>query len=299
MALRRGCMNLGLGATLLALALACGREGDEASAGAPGLAAGAGDSRVVARLNGEPITIGDLQASFGGALRADARHALDAAVARRLVAEEARRRGLDANPAVQAQLVAMRREASAREDAVLRNALQTALEADISVSEDELRAYYEQAKVRFSEPRLRLRRVVFPSAEAARAEDERLGADGRLDPATSEEIGPTPVEKLMRTGTPGLMRLHEPGQRIVVEREGGFALVELVERLAPAPLPFEEVREQIETQLRSQRAGEAFAKRVEELRAEARLEIDEAALQDDAAWPKPGEAAGPLRRPHF
>jgi parvulin-like peptidyl-prolyl isomerase len=96
---------------------------------------------------------------------------------------------------------------------------------------------------------------------------------------------------------PGVMRLGEPGQRIVVEREGDFALVELVEVLPPAPPPFEEVREQIESELRAQKAAAAFEELVATLRTAARLEIDEAVLKDDAAWQaSPGEEA-PLRQP--
>ena len=114
-------------------------------------------------------------------------------MARRLAAQEARRRGLDATSDVRAQIEALRREAAAREEALLRDALQASLEAQIAVTEDELRARYEQTQARYTERRLRLRRAVFPSAEAARAENERLGADGRLDPAASEEIGPAPV----------------------------------------------------------------------------------------------------------
>ncbi len=160
-----------------------------------------------------------------------------------------------------------------------------------------LRARYEQTQARYTERRLRLRRAAFPSAEAARAEDERLGADGRLDPASSEENGPAPVQKLMQLQMPGVMRLQEPGQRIVVEREGSFALVELAEVMPPAPLPFEEVREQLESELRAQKAAEAFAKLAQELRAAARLEIDEAVLKDEAAWQPSAGDAGPLRRP--
>jgi peptidyl-prolyl cis-trans isomerase C len=250
----------------------------------------------VARLNGEPLTIADLRGGFPGGLRGDPGHALDAAVARRLAAQEARRRGLDATPDVQAQIEALRREAAAREEALLQGALEASLAAQIAVSEDELRARYEQTPGRYTEKRLRLRRAAFPSAEAARAADERLGVEGRLDPAASEEIGPAPVQKLMQMRAPGLRRLREPGQRIVVGREGDFALIELLEVLPPEPPPFEEVREQLASELRAQKAGEAFAKLTQDLRAAARLEIDEAVLKDDAAWQASAGEAAPRRQ---
>jgi parvulin-like peptidyl-prolyl isomerase len=284
----RGCISAGIG---LSVALACGDAGPiekTVSEAEPG-------SRVVAHLNGEPIEADELRASFPGAMAGDVRHALDATIARRLVAQEARRRGLDVAPEVQARLAAFRREAAAREDAILRDALMQSLDAEVAVDEAALRAQYEQAApLRFMSPQLRVRRVAFPSAEAARAEDERLGAEGRLDPAASEEIGPAPVDELVQQGVMRVLQLQEPGQRIVVPQGNGFALVELIERLPPSPLPFEKVRPQLEAQLRAQRAGEAFQQLVETLRAQAKLEVDEAALAAEAAKaPGPGELARP------
>jgi hypothetical protein len=284
---------LGGGWLAVALALACGREGGEAR---PEAAAVRGDSPVVARLNGDPLTIADLQGGLPRGMRQDPDHALEAALTRRLAAQEARRRGLADSSEVRAQVDALRLEAAAREEALLRDALYAALQSELVLSDVELRAHYERTQARYTERRLRLRRAAFPSAEAARAEDARLGSDGHLDPASSEEIGPAPIAKLMQGMLPGVMRLREPGQRIVVERAGDFALVELVEVLPPAPLPFEEVREQIENEVRAQRAGEAFAKLVEELRAGARIEIDQAALRDESAWKALPEAQ-PLRQP--
>jgi hypothetical protein len=197
---------------------------------------------------------------------------------------------------VQAQVEALRREAAAREEALLRDALYAAVQAEVALGEEELRAHYERTQARYTERRLRLRRQRFDTVEAARAADAALGSDGRLDPAASEEIGPAPLAKLTRELMPGLLRLREPGQRVVVERPDQISLLELVEVLPPEPLPFEEVREQLETELRAQRAGEAFAKLVEELRAKAQVEIDQAALRDEAAWKALPEAQ-PLRQP--
>jgi hypothetical protein len=133
-----------------------------------------------------------------------------------------------------------------------------------------------------------------PEADPARVIVGVVDADGRLDPAASEAIGPAPVDELMQQGIMRVMQLQEPGQRVVVPHGEGFALVELIERLPPAPLPFEKVRPQLEAQLRAQRAGEAFQQLVEELRAKAKLEVDEAALAEEAARePGPGELARP------
>ena len=277
-------------ATALALALACGRDAEHAGARAP--AAPSGTGQTVARVDGELITADDLRGGFGGGI--GGRAALENAITRRLYAREAKRRELDATPDVRAQIGAVRREAALREDVILETALESELAQQVTVSEEELREQYEKTKDRYTEPRLRIRRARFASAEAARAEDERLGPDGHLDPAASEEIGPASRNELMqRQQLLGIMRLQQPGQRIVVERENEFWLVELVEVLPPAPPPFEQARARVEEELRAQKAGQAFAKLGQELRAKAQVEIDEAALKNDAASQPPVNA--PLR----
>ena len=160
-------------AAALALALACGRDAEHAGAEPPASPPGSDAGRTVARLDGEPITSNDLRGGFGGAN--GGRAALENAIARRLYAQEARRRGLDAASDVRAQIEAVRREAAHREDVILGSALESALAQQVAVSDDELQAHYAKTKNRYSEPRLRIRRARFPSAQAAHAADEQLG----------------------------------------------------------------------------------------------------------------------------
>jgi hypothetical protein len=250
----------------------------------------------VVRLNGEPITIDGLVGGYPRQTRAERTHAIDNAIQRRLTAGEARRRGLDTTSAVREKVEALHRQAVAREEVLLRDALQATLTAQVVLTEAELRAHYGETQARYTRRRMRLRQAVFDSEQAAHAEDQRLGAGGRLDPAASEEIGPTPVDQRTQVQLPGVMGLHQPGQRIVVEREGKFALIELEEELPQAPLTFEEARDEVEKDLRSRRGREAFEKVAQELLAASRVEIVEAVLQDDAEWQQPVEEAAPLRQ---
>ena len=284
---------LRMGICVVAIAIGVGCERPEAAPSRAGDSA-SGGAGVVARVDGSPITVDDVSGGGPWFRAGGSRAALDLAIARRLASNEARRRGLDASDAVQEQLRAVRSEAAAREEALLAHALHVALAEQIEVSDDELRAHYEKTRARFSERRVRLRRKTFESADAARAEDARLGSEGRLDAESSEEIGPASMQELLQRGILGVMRLREPGQRVVIEREGAPALLELVEVLPPEPPPFEAVRAQLESELRAQRAAEAFSKLGDELRAAAKIEIDEAAIaKAEAEQPSAGPRAMP------
>lgn len=286
-----GVWRAWIGVAAVAVAVGCERPAaSPAQSGAP-----SSDARgIVARVDGSPITLDDVSGAGPRFRAGGSRAALDLAIARRLAANEARRRGLDASEAVQEQLRALRSEVAAREEALLGNALQRAIAEQLAVTDEELRAHYDRTKARFAVQRVRLRRKTFESAEAARAEDARLGSEGRLDAESSEEIGPASMQELLQRGVLGVMRLREPGQRVVIEREGAPALLELVELLPPEPPPFDDVREQLAVELRAQRAAEAFAKLGEELRGAAKIEIDEAAV---AKMEEARSSAGPGAMP--
>jgi hypothetical protein len=182
---------------------------------------------------------------------------------RRLAAAEARRRGLDATPAVRAALEEVRRGAAAREEEVLRDALFARIRDGLVLSEEELRAHYEANRIRYTERRVRLRRQHFASEEEARAAEAALGPEGRLAPAAAEEIGPLSVAAATEAAGPEVVALRRPGERALVTREGASTLVELVEVLSAEPLPFESVRGQVEKSLRALRAQEAFRAQIE------------------------------------
>jgi len=258
-----------LAAAALGLSLGCGGA-DERTEG-PSV-----EGPALARGPSLIVTAADLGSEGEGG--PEARRALDAAIARKVAAAEARRRGLEAAPEVKERIEALRREAVRREEALLRDALYEALRDELVLSEDELRAHYEKTRVRYTEQRYHLRTLAFPSAAEARAADARLGKEGRLDPAVAAEREPAPVAALPGELAPEALRLHAPGQRIVAVRDGGATLVELVEILRGEPRSFEAVRSEVEKSLRTIRAQEAFRSEVARLRAEAGVVVDQSAV---------------------
>ena len=225
-------------------------------------------SSALARVNGQPITI---EQGPAGAPRtpAEAQANVDRAITRHLAAEEAERRGL-AHDSGSTPL-------SVKEEERLRDTLFESMRDSVAVSDDDLRAHYEKTRLRYAVRQVVLRRKEFQSEADARAEDRRLGAEGRL-PAESETSGPTPVDKLPGSVLPEALSFSSPGQRAAVQRGGRWALVELEEVRSADPLPFEAVRPQVEESLRLIRAQAEFSAEIEKLRREANVEIDQAAL---------------------
>jgi hypothetical protein len=260
----------------LLLAIACSPSRD-ATADGPG--------RPIARLGPRTIDAAELVAT--GQLRRESdRDALfRAAVGSVLAAEEARARGLADDPAMKGRIALLRAHARIEEDALLAQALFEAERQAVHPTEEELLAHYEATKQRYLVRKMVLRRVAYASREEAEATDRALGPAGRLDPAAAEVIAATEIQRLPVSVLPEATYLARPGDRVVAGTpEEGFSLVELVDDVAAEARPFEDVREAVERDLRTQHALARVEAAVEGRRAEARLEIDEAALRDDAAF---------------
>jgi hypothetical protein len=218
-------------------------------------------------------------------------------VRRKLAIAEARRRGLQNEPKVRAALDEIHRNAQVQEEGLLRNALFNSIRLGIEVSEEDLREQYENTKERYVERQWALRMQGFPNEEAALAANAALGADGRLDPQQSEATGLVPAEKLPRGVLPILHELLQPGDRKVIALDR-WTIVELEEYQPAAQLPFETVRPKVELSVRAIRAEEKLREELDRLRAEMKIEVDEAALAahvaEQAAQAPQAESAEPV-----
>lgn len=243
----------------------------------------------VASVDGSAIEASDLVPDAEGARR-DPKRQLEAAITRKLATAEARHRALDERPDVAAKLEAIRRDAAQRGEEVLRDALFASLRDAVLLTDETLHAHYEKTKLRFAERHWRLLRQRFATEAEARAADARLGAEGHLDAASADAIGPATASEVAVATSPEVLRLQRPGQRTLVAHDGAYELVELVEMLPAAPKPFDAVRPQVEASLRTLRAQEMFRAEIERLRAAAKIEIDEAALEALRAVPPANDA---------
>jgi hypothetical protein len=259
-------------------ALACEpSEAPEAEGGEPAEA-------VVAWIDGEPLALETVLAARprGAGRKREAR--VEAVVLDEIARLEARRRGLHEQPQVERQLRQVRLNGQRRELEILRAALRERIVGDVEISEAELRRAYEVEERSFRDRQLRLREWSFESEQQARAALEGAGEEGALDSGEAVEVGPLSFRNPSRRYALAMGRLLIPGERVMIEADGKWLVVELVEIDTDTKLPFEEVRERLLRRLRVERAEEAFAARLRELRASADVRIDHAVIDDEALW---------------
>jgi len=248
------------------------------------------DSRpAIATIGDRAILIADLAQSTSVEER---RRFVDREIARVLASQEATKRGLTETDAVARAIAGLRRDAATREEALLRDALFQSIREGLVPTEIDLQHHYAATKLRYGERQVTLRWWSFGSSEEARNAVAKSGSKRGLDLARAETIGPIFLHALPARVVPEVFHFEKPGDRLPAGSESeGFGVVELVEVLPAVPQPFEAVRDRVEESWRTLEAQRAFAKLLAELREKADIEIDEAALADDALWKRQGDKA--------
>lgn len=280
-------------AALLAVLLAgcllassgCGGRGTGSSA----------DGAVVARVGDAVLTEADLAADASVHLpgldsTAARQRAVEAWVMRELLVAEARRTGLDRDPAVERRLA---ESARAVLTAAARDRL---LDAEAAVSEADVAAAYQARReaLALREPYVRLRHLRVPTAQAAEAEVALAEAARAADPdaafaavarrfARASDGGAEAAVAFARSYV-SVSRLaaHDPalaarvaaltpGPTVATVPDGPLVhVVQLVERVAAGTVPpLAVVAAELAEQLRMERETDAEARLLERLRAEA------------------------------
>ncbi len=231
-------------------------------------------SPVVARIGQRELRAAELGAPAPDA--AGRRRQLEEAITRVLAADEARQLDLaGADPKLAAAIAEVRREAMVREEALLRDALFAQVADAAAPTEEEVRAAYEATKANYRETQLTLRFT--PASSRAEAEALFAGPAGAAAPGV-ETIGPAAIRRLPAKVLPEALTLATPGERAVAgSPEEGFGVIELVEILPAAPVPYEDAHERVARSLRMRAGQQAFRKRIEALRSEQDIQVFEKA----------------------
>ena len=242
-------------------------------------------AEVVAVVDGRRVPYDELQAAAnvraGRPQEIDWNKALESWVSAQIVSDELTRRGLDETDAYRQRLEAIRSRAWRSEQELARDALVADIDKTLKFSDEELRTRYEEQRDRFQTTRLRLRQITVPDRETIRAiqkqvqegEDfARIAAEANLDPALRRSSGDTGwvEQRKMPTALIGpAHRLLEAGEvsKPFQDREARWNLVQLIGRDQGVRRQFDEVKDQLERELRVIRSREVLAQLVEERRA--------------------------------
>ncbi len=289
-------------AAALGLALLVGCNGERAGdgAGASSSAAGASDGEPLARVGDRVITTADVErrlAELSPYERArynseqHKRRLIDNMIRVEVLAAEARARGFDEHP----EVVRTVNELMIRE--MMEDHLTEVVDPD-AITEDELRAFFDERKGEFRRPeKVRASAVVVTDAELAEEiAAEATGASSRQfrdlveahsqDPTSRERGGDLHYfaredDEIPQPVTEAAFELEAGEVAGPIDSGDGtyFVLVRTGHRPA-VKREFDDVRRRVRTELYRQRRAEAQEALLAELREGAEIEIHEQALTD-------------------
>ena len=270
---------------------------------------------VVARVGNRSVSISDLEASFPGRPRAagpralrprEARAVLERKIEGLLVEAEAEALGLTRDPEYLAERAALLSEAEDRARETLRRRLVERLSAEAEVTEAELREQMERMPRRFLTREIHVRRLVVDDEAAVRDAARRIvegepfadvSAEVSTDPelrSAGGDLGPQERSQLPPGVAARARALRSPGDVSEPFRAGGkWSLIELVAPPREVARPFEEVRPELEREVRSATAAQLLRQRLEERRVTLGVTIDEELLAS-LAEADPRAAPSPL-----
>ena len=245
---------------------------------------------------------------------------LDGLIRFELLARAAQQQGLDKDPDVQL---------AARKMMVQKLVQKTFAEGDAlkEIPEADARKYYDEHKDEFQKPkrvRLLAIQVTAPASGPERAAKlaqakkllARVQAEEKKNPlafggiarevsddATSKasggDLGFKSRDELEKQYGPAFATAAfalKDGEVALLDGPPGFLVVKLSGRQEELNRPFEQVRAQISSRLYREKRTKDFDEYVKKLREQARISVDEAALDKVAA--SPGPAAPPQLAPH-
>ncbi|WNG32997.1 foldase [Archangium minus] len=161
----------------------------------------------------------------------------------------------------------------------------------VALTEEELRGYYSAHEAEFSEPeQVRAAQIVVKGMDEARRVQAQLKAGKKFaelarkyslsaDAKVGGDLGFFPRGQMPPAFDQVVFSMNVGQVSDVVETEYGYHLFRVLEKKAGRKLEFAEVREQVEAKLLEQRRSEAQTKYEQELRAKAKVWVNEATLQ--------------------
>ncbi|HEX7125154.1 MAG TPA: peptidylprolyl isomerase [Thermodesulfobacteriota bacterium] len=254
---------------------------------------------VIATVDGQVVTRKDLDEALTrlpeqyrslAATPQGRKQVLDNLILTKLLYARARAQGMPDDPAVKAQV-----QAYAEQAAIVAMIQQVADRAAANVPESDLRAYYDTHRDQFlkSQEQVRASHILVDTeaqarqlreeilggrdfAEAARASSKDEGSAGR-----GGDLGFFTKDRMVPAFADAAFRLEKPGDLSpVVKTQFGYHIIRLEEKRPAEQASFDDVKDRIAEQLREERQQRAVEQYVEDLRAKAKISIDESRLAE-------------------
>jgi foldase protein PrsA len=162
---------------------------------------------------------------------------------------------------------------------------------NISVTEEEVRNYYETHKDQFSNPEtIRVRHILVKSMDEAKKVKERLkkgedfakvAREVSIDSGTKDlggDLGYFSRGKMVKPFEDAAFSLRKKGEiSDIVQTEFGFHIIKLEDRKPAEVLSFESAKEKAQSLLRKEKEEKAFGDYIENLKKNAKIEMFEEA----------------------
>jgi len=258
------------------------------------------EDKVVATVNGQPITDKDVQALMAGLGQqlqqvpeaARPRAVLDRLIDMRILTAEATKDGVDKAPDFVARLETVRQQL------LITEFVKDKIEA--SVTDDVVKARYDSEIASFTPPEeLRARHILVKTKEEAEDIIKQLGAGGdfaKLATEKSQDPGSAAKGGDLDYFAAGDMvaPFEEAAQKLAigeytktpVQTQFGFHVIKLEDRRKQKAPEFDTVKDQI----RQAVVGEKFAEVLSGLKKDAKIEIKDPSLAAPPAAPAPAAA---------
>jgi peptidyl-prolyl cis-trans isomerase C len=308
---RARAVTIGFALPLLALAAGCRHdEKPSASTEAPAASAKAtppAGGEVVATYKGHTLTSDTIAQEFER-LPAPSRTYLAAPERKRqfvenlvmndLLFDEGRKAGYDTDPEIDRQVNDLRKRLVVQR--VMRQ-----YQTPPTITDEQVRAYYDENPVLYSTTQIHASHILVKDEATAREilAEVRAHPDKFADVAREKSTDTISAKKGGDLGTFGAGRMVpefekaafalKPGEiSDVVKTQYGYHVIMVTERKEGEPKPFDQVKEQIRATLRNRGLQDQVQGHFDQLKKDAHLEIDDAALaRVNPPPPAPGQTA--------
>jgi len=280
-----------LSVTLLAAAFTgCKGKTETGSASAPAKKQG----EVIAEVNGDTITTGDFQKELENLPpylkpMADTpegkKELLDTMVVRELILQQARKDGLDKSPEVAAKLEELKKRV------VVEAFLKKKVEEHASVSDEEMKKFYEENKEKFKTgAQVHASHILMKSEEEAQkvlkelkegGNFEELAKKHSVDSAAAKggDLGWFSKGSMVPEFEKVVFGLKEGETSGIVKTNFGYHIIKLTGKRPAGIRSFDEVKEQLKAAILPSKQQEVFQKLKDDIKKGAKITIKEDALK--------------------